>query len=211
MDTVDTSPAESRAEAQAIPPAERKHRIRAEVRERRRSLSDARRAADRDALTARLVDLVERRGARSVSCYLPLPSEPDTSGFLDWATAHGVEVLLPSSLEGHRLGWISPDGTGTVTGAHGISEPRGELLPSAAVGDVDLMLIPACAVDEHGMRLGWGLGYYDRCLAALTRRPPVFAIVHDEELLAEVPAEPHDSPVTGVVTPVRTVVFAPVD
>lgn len=184
-----------------------KRRIRDEVRARRRALSPEQRAQASRSLTERLVELVEQRGARSVACYLPLPSEPDTTGFLAWAEARGLDLLLPSSLPGHRLGWIRPDGTGTVRGAHGISEPIGELLPGDAVGGVDLMLIPASAVDLAGMRLGWGLGYYDRCLESLERRPPVFAVVHDGDVLAQVPAEPHDHPVEGAVTPSRVYIF----
>ncbi|MBO1806536.1 5-formyltetrahydrofolate cyclo-ligase [Leucobacter ruminantium] len=184
-----------------------KRRIRGEVRARRRALTPEQRRAAGEALTARLAELVESRGARSVSCYLPLPSEPDTMGFLSWAAGRGIEVLLPTSLEGFRLGWIRPDGTGTVAGAHGITEPRGELLPEGAIGEVDLMLIPASAVDTSGMRLGWGLGYFDRCLDSLERRPPVFAVVHDGDVLDRVPAEAHDSPVTGAVTPTRVLFF----
>lgn len=185
-----------------------KRRVRDEVRARRRSLSPEQRRAAAAALTERLIELVESRGARSVSCYLPLPSEPDTSGFLEWAAGAGIEVLLPSSLEGHRLGWIRPDGLGTVRGAHGISEPTGELLPGGAVGEVDLMLIPASAVDRRGMRLGWGLGYFDRCLESLERRPPVFAVVHDGDVIDRVPAEAHDRPVEGAVTPGGVLVFS---
>lgn len=184
-----------------------KRRIRGEVRARRAAMSDEQRRAAGVALTTQLVELVESRGARSVSCYLSLPSEPDTSGFLVWAERAGIDVLLPTSLEGFRLGWIRPDGTGTVAGAHGISEPHGELLPGDAVGEVDLMLIPASAVDAHGMRLGWGLGYFDRCLESLERRPPVFAVVHDDDVIDRVPAEPHDRPVSGAVTPSRLLLF----
>ncbi len=186
-----------------------KRRIRGEVRRRRRSLSPEQRLAAAAGLAEHLARLVRETGARSLSCYLAMPGEPDTAAFLEWATGTGLDVLLPKSLEGHRLGWIRPDGRGTVVGAHGISEPIGELLPGTAVGDVDLMLIPASAVDLRGMRMGWGLGYYDRCIASLERRPPIFAIVHDDEVLPEIPAEPHDSPVDGAVTPSRVIRFAP--
>lgn len=185
-----------------------KKRLRAEVRKRRSALSADERQAAGDAITAQLIKLVTEQNANSVSCYLALPSEPDTSGFLAWAAENDIDALLPSSLEGHRLGWIRPDGTGTTPGAHGISEPNGELLPGTAVGDVDLMLIPASAVDLNGMRMGWGLGYYDRCLATLERKPPIYAIVYDTDVLARVPAEPHDSPIDGAVTPSRTYHFA---
>lgn len=180
-----------------------KQQLRAEVRARRKSLTPEQRAEAAGTLTQQLIALVRQTGARSVSCFLSLPSEPDTSGFLTWAKESGIEVLLPTSLEGFQLGWIRPSGEGTVTGAHGIDEPLGEQLPGDAVGGVDLMLIPAAAVDDGGMRLGWGLGYYDRCLARLSTPPPVYAVVHDFDVVPSVPADLHDTPVDGVVTPTQ--------
>lgn len=178
-----------------------KRQLRGEIRSRRRAMTPEQRETASAALTAQLIQLVRDTGAHSLSCYLAMPSEPDTAPFLAWAAEHDIDALLPKSLTGHRLGWIRPDGSGTTVGAHGISEPNGALLPGTAVAEVDLMLIPASAVDARGIRMGWGLGYYDRCLAALETPPPVYAVVFDEELLDEVPALPHDSPVTGAVTP----------
>jgi 5-formyltetrahydrofolate cyclo-ligase len=37
--------------------------------------------------------------------------------------------------------------------------------------------------------------------------PPAYAVVFDSEILDEVPRDVHDQPVTGAVTPERTVVF----
>lgn len=178
-----------------------KQRIRASIRASRLARSESDRIAARADLTERLVELVSGSGARSLSCYLPTPSEPDPEGIIEWGADHGLEVLLPVSLDGYRLEWVLAGGTGSAPGAHGIREPLGERRPGSSVGEADLMLIPACAVDRRGMRLGWGRGYFDRCLASLERRPPVFAIVFDDEVLPEVPAEAHDLPVDGVVTP----------
>ena len=81
------------------------------------------------------------------------------------------------------------------------------MLGALAIETVDLMLIPAAAVDRRGNRLGWGRGYFDRALASMTRRPAVFAVVFDHEVLEHLPTEPHDVPLTGVVTPRRTLLF----
>lgn len=182
-----------------------KQRIRAGIRARRRARDDASRSAARDALTERLRELVLEHGARSVSCYLPVGGEPDTTGFLAWAEQEGIETLLPSAREDGLLDWIRPSGDGFVTGAFGIPEPLGEILSPLAVGEVGLMLIPAAAVDRRGVRLGWGKGYFDRSLGSMGARPPVFAIVHDDEVLESLPSDSHDVPVAGFVTPQRVV------
>lgn len=174
------------------------------------------RNADRARLTIQLSSLVESRGARSVTCYLPLANEPDTSGFIEWAVGRGIDVLLPVAHAHSRLEWARLDHSGspsdmlasTVAGRHGILEPAGPRLPIEAASQVDLMLIPACAVDLTGNRLGWGLGYYDRALAVLSPRPPVYAVVHTTEILPHIPTDPHDVPVTGAVTPDEIRVFS---
>lgn len=182
-----------------------KRRVRATVRSRRAGLTAERRAELTEGLTEQLSTLVTARGARSLSCYLPVASEPDTRPFLAWAREQGLEVLLPSAREDGFLDWIRDTGEGTVVGAYGIPEPLGEYLSPLAANEVDLMLVPAAAVDRGGVRVGWGRGYFDRNLGSMDRRPPVFAIVYEEELLDALPSELHDVPVTGAVTPERIV------
>lgn len=194
---------------------ELKRRLRAQIRAHRAARSPQDRSAARDALTSRLISLVQDREARSITCFVPLPDEPDVSGFLAWAAGADIEVLLPVSLADSQLAWgrlspATPPSAENVSahsldelaiGRHGIAEPLGERLAGGAAAQTDLMLIPACAVDANGNRLGWGRGYFDRCLAALDPLPPVFAVVFDEDLVPRVPTEPHDVPVTGAVSP----------
>ena len=184
-----------------------KRGIRSLVRARRLARDEAARERIGEALTERLARLVSDLGARRIACYLPVAGEPDTRGFLAWAAEAGVETILPSSREDGLLDWVpAGDGT-TATGAFGIPEPLGARLPPEALGGVDLALVPACAVDGRGVRLGWGRGYFDRTLAAIGRRPQVFAVVHDDEVFETLPSEPHDVPVAGAVTPERVLLF----
>ncbi|MCB1273965.1 MAG: 5-formyltetrahydrofolate cyclo-ligase [Leucobacter sp.] len=184
-----------------------KQALRTQVRAARRGMTPESAAAASAGLTARLVDLVSGRAARSVAAYFPVRNEPDTRDFLAWARDRGVEVLLPVSRADGLMDWVADTGQAYAEGAFGIPEPTGERRSPLAVAGVDLMLIPACAVDRRGMRLGWGRGYYDRCLSALPSPPPVFALIHEAEFLDEVPSEPHDTPVAGIVTPERTLEF----
>jgi len=170
-------------------------------------MSAGERRAAREGLTAQLTALVSGRGARSVTCYLPRTDEPDTTGFLEWAERHDVEVLLPVARADGSLDWAIHGTDAPVPGRHGVPEPPGTRLPGSAAERAELLLIPACSVDARGTRLGWGLGYYDRTLAGLDPLPPVFAIVFEADLVDALPREPHDVPVTGVVTPERTVRF----
>ena len=58
---------------------------------------------------------------------------------------------------------------------------------------------PRSRSTRAGRRLGQGGGSYDRALARTGA--PVLAVVFDDEVIDEVPAEPHDRPVSGVLTP----------
>jgi len=187
--------------------AQSKRGIRRLVRAERAARDTAALVAAEAALTTRLAGLVAARGARRVACYLPVGGEPDTRGFLAWARGAGVETILPLSREDGLLDWAAAGNGATAPGAFGIPEPLGERLPTGALGGVDLALIPACAVDRSGVRLGWGRGYFDRALSALDRIPPVFAVVHDNEVFDVLPREPHDVPVAGAVTPSRVLLF----
>jgi 5-formyltetrahydrofolate cyclo-ligase len=193
----------------AVDLAPRKRALRAELRERRRNLTRDERAAAAEGITERLVALTQRVGAKNVSCYLSAVDEPDTRPFVNWARASGVRVLFPITRTDGLLDWTTAtDDEEETVGLFGTPEPVGELLGPIAINDVDLIIVPAAAVDAGGMRLGWGRGYYDKTLGSMERCPPVYGVLFDSELVDEVPRERHDQAIDGVVTPTRTVEFS---
>jgi 5-formyltetrahydrofolate cyclo-ligase len=182
-----------------------KRALRAELRERRQLLSDAQRADAAAALGTRLDDLVDSVGARSISCFLSTTSEPGTRDFVARAVRRGIRVLLPITRTDGLLDWaVAVEDDDLAEGLFGLPEPTGEVLGPIAVNDVDLMIIPAAAVDRSGMRMGWGRGYFDKTIGSMERCPPVYAVIYDSEILDSLPREVHDQPVTGVVTPTQT-------
>jgi 5-formyltetrahydrofolate cyclo-ligase len=183
-----------------------KRALRADLRERRQNLSDAARDAAGEGIAAQLDALVAATGATSVSCFLSMTTEPDTRPFIRQAVARGIRVLLPVTRVDGLLDWAVATADGEIAeGLFGLPEPVGELLGPIAVNDVDLMIIPAAAVDRRGMRLGWGRGYFDKTIGSMEKCPPVYAVIFDTELVDDVPRDKHDQPVSGVVTPTRTV------
>ena len=185
-----------------------KRALRAELRERRRNLTAPERQHATAGITRNLVDLATDLSVRSLSCYLSTPTEPDTRPFINWAYSHDIRVLLPISRDDGLLDWTTGDGESEVEGPFGHPEPVGELLGPIAINDVDLIIVPAAAVDEHGLRMGWGRGYFDKTLGSMEKCPPVYAVLFDSELVDEVPRERHDQPVDGAVTPTRIVQFS---
>ncbi|WP_317447877.1 5-formyltetrahydrofolate cyclo-ligase [Streptomyces collinus] len=162
-----------------------------------------------DTLAARALELPELAGARTVAAYVSVGSEPGTAALLDALRARGVRVLLPALLPDNDLDWGEYAGPGSLArvrhgGKMALFEPSGERLGPDAVTAADVVLLPGLAVDARGMRLGRGGGSYDRVLARLERAgagPSLVVLLYDTEVVARVPAEPHDRPVHSVVTP----------
>lgn len=71
-----------------------------------------------------------------------------------------------------------------------------------SLSSVELILLPALAVDRAGTRLGKGGGWYDRSLSVFPASVPRLAIVFSTEIYekATLPRQQHDWPVDGVVS-----------
>ena len=69
--------------------------------------------------------------------------------------------------------------------------------------ELDVVIVPALALDPTGQRIGYGAGYYDGALAgtAVTK----VGVIFDFQLLLEVPATDGDVPVDWVVTDRRVI------
>lgn len=179
---------------------EDKQGVRAELLQRRRAMEPQLRTdlsrQIRDHVLARVTDEM------SIAAYVSLGSEPETLALLEELVHRGCRVLLPVLLADNDLDWApyrSPDSL--RTGAGGIREPNTPPLGVAAIGDVDLALIPALAVSTTGVRLGRGGGSYDRALARRSTDAPTVAICFAHEVVASLPDERHDQRVNAVVTP----------
>ncbi|HEX6446476.1 MAG TPA: 5-formyltetrahydrofolate cyclo-ligase [Streptosporangiales bacterium] len=186
----------------------RKRSLRRELLAQRRAIPpESRRAlgaAVRDAVLT-LPELVE---ARTVTAYVSVQAEPDTTALLETLLARRRTVLLPITLPDMSLDWVAYEGPASLhPAAHGLLEPRGTRLGADAVKEADLALLPALAVDVSGLRMGRGGGCYDRVLATLPPDVLSCALCYDHELLPRVPAEPHDRRVGAVATPSGTTRF----
>lgn len=83
---------------------------------------------------------------------------------------------------------------------YGFSEPA----PDAAdAAPLDVVVVPAIALDPTGHRIGYGAGYYDRTLPRYAPPAVTIAVAYDWQLVAEVPATPSDVRVGWVVTDLR--------
>ncbi|WP_370618003.1 5-formyltetrahydrofolate cyclo-ligase [Mumia sp. Pv 4-285] len=183
-----------------------KQRLREVLLERRSTLDERALEAAAAALAVRASAVVHERAVRRVAAYLSIAGEPPTWPLLDRLLADGVVVVVPRALPGRRMTWLRYTGRDALAvGRFGIPEPTGDDDPDA-LDRVEVVLVPALAVDTSGYRLGRGGGFYD---AALQARPEVarVALVHDHEIVDDVGPEPHDQRVDVAVTPERTLIL----
>ncbi|MGZ4619851.1 MAG: 5-formyltetrahydrofolate cyclo-ligase [Frankiaceae bacterium] len=175
----------------------------------RRRLLAARRARSPEEIAAagpplarRVLALAEGRNVACVAGYVALPGEPPTVPLLAALLDRGTRVLLPR-LAAADLEFVEWDGGPLGAGGQGTRAPvHGTVRPLSAA---QLVVAPALAADQRGVRLGRGGGGYDRALAQTATDALVVALLWDGELVAQLPAEPHDQPVAAVVSPTRTV------
>lgn len=155
-----------------------------------------------ESLTTHALEAV--KGMDRVAAYVSVGHEPCTRLLLERLTERGVRVLLPVLGPHLSRSWAYYRGAADLAErAPGRPpEPSGRVLPPEEIGRVDALLIPALAVDRGGRRLGQGGGWYDRFLPLRADGVRVFAMVHDDELVAgPLPTEAHDEPVDAVITP----------
>ena len=175
----------------------------------RRSVSDDVRAAEARALADHVNALVNNRG--TVCAYVPVGGEPGSVQMLDVLLRQADRVLLPvartiadDSATALQWGEYRP---GQLAAARfGLLEPAEPWLPPTALAEARIVLVPALAVDRTGARLGRGRGFYDRTLVLRDPHARLIAVIRDEELLDELPHEPHDVPMTHALTPGRGLV-----
>lgn len=186
-----------------------KTELRAAVVRARRALPQQQRDAEALALCRWLPTLVEP--AQTVCAYVPVGSEPGSPALLDALLELGVRVLLPVARHGPDavalpLQWGEYRQGTLVAAAFGLREPPPPWLPADAAREAAVIVVPALAVDRTGTRLGRGAGFYDRTLASAAAGTRLVAVVRDDELVEELPVEPHDVRMTHAFTPSRGVV-----
>ena len=141
-----------------------------------------------------LLDVPEISKASVIASYYSYGVEPDTHAFNSAVISAGKTLVLPR-INGENIEWVQWDGRDETLNKNGIfREPTGEIFTS--LDSIDLVLVPALAIDPDGYRLGQGGGYYDRALPLL--RAWRHGVVYNfEKMEHDLPREKWDLPVNS--------------
>lgn len=169
--------------------------LRRDMVARRAALSEA----EHDVLSARIVAhlIAALPAPRVVAFCWPIKHEPDVRAIVPHWAGCGTRAALPVVVqEGAPLAFRhwAPE-TPLELDRYGIPTPMaGEwLIP-------DLILLPLNGFDGEGYRLGYGGGYFDRTLAALTPRPLAVGVGFEINRLPSIRPESHDQRLDWLVT-----------
>jgi 5-formyltetrahydrofolate cyclo-ligase len=158
--------------------------------------SNERRPWGRD-IEARLRSLLACRPGAIVGVYWPFQGEFDPRPLTGWLIADGSTVALPAVVD--KKGPLEyrswKPGEPLVDGVWDIPVPanRDIVIPTA-------VLAPLVGFDRECYRLGYGGGYFDRTLAALSPRPLAIGVGFELSQIETIYPQPFDIPMDIVVT-----------
>lgn len=141
-----------------------------------------------------LLTLPEFSKATVIASYFSYGYEPNTIELNQSIIDSGKTLLLPR-IEGDQIIWVQWNGLSENLKANGnIQEPLGSAFENLEA--IDLVLVPALAIDPEGFRLGQGGGYYDRALPKL-RAWKHGVVFNFEKMEHDLPRDSWDVPVSS--------------
>lgn len=169
--------------------------IRRAIRARKALLSDPDRRRAAEAVFSTLERTAAFLLADRILVYASLPDELSTREFLHkWS---GRKRFFLPRVNGVNLELLPYEQTALHLGAFQIEEPDGNELIDPQT--IDLIIVPAVALDRNCNRLGRGKGFYDRLLRDL--RATTIGVGYDFQLITDgIPVDPHDVQLDFVIT-----------
>ncbi|MDP2691538.1 MAG: 5-formyltetrahydrofolate cyclo-ligase [bacterium] len=146
-----------------------------------------------------LLSLTILQNVQTISLFISLPDEPDTTFLARHCWTYGIRVFVPEH-QGHLSGTVIQFREWTpssrlVTSSRGLFHPaQGELFK---VDQIDLIFVPGLAFTHSGLRLGRGGGFYDRLLSGF--KGVSVGICFREQIKNALPKDEHDVLVDRVV------------
>jgi 5,10-methenyltetrahydrofolate synthetase len=164
--------------------------------------------AERDEHACRIArdldGLVPRIAGTIVSLYWPFRGEPDLRPWMHAACAAGLRIALPLVVA-KRQSLVFREWTPASRLERGVWN-----IPFPADGAIvqpTIVIAPLVGFDRACYRLGYGGGFFDRTLSAMSAKPLVIGVGHPAQEIATIFPQPHDIGmdwiVTGDAAPIR--------
>lgn len=187
---------------------EKKYDIRRQVAQQMGALSDGELLDRMQQIEDRLFDFANFLEAKIVLLYLDGKLEVASRRIIERSYTLNKIVVLPVPEDPpSKITLLKVDNLDTdlTVNAAGRSIPDLERCKRVPIDRIDIALIPGVAFDEKGGRLGMGDGFYDRLIPKLPATTRKVALSYDDQVLSQVPMEPHDKHVDIIITEKRII------
>jgi 5,10-methenyltetrahydrofolate synthetase len=170
--------------------------LRKRLKAQRASLDDTGKHARDGRIGAQVLAWWRRTRPPLLAVYWPLSGEPDLQDAYRALALEGAALALPVVVERHAplafAEWSPGEPMAT--------DPMGIAVPAQlrTVPRPPALLVPCLGFNEHGYRLGYGGGFYDRTLAGGVK-PATLGIAYACQQV-QFAADEHDLPLDMVIT-----------
>jgi len=133
--------------------------------------------------------------AKKIGAYYPIGSEILTQDIMQEILSIGKELYLPKvvgeKMEFRRI----TDFSCLEIGSFDIMEPKDDC---PVENNLDLILVPTIGISQDGIRLGYGLGFFDKFLSEY--KIETIALVYEKQVIKKIPRLEHDIPMNWILT-----------
>lgn len=175
--------------------------LRQQILHKRRSLSADYQAAASQSVCQQLLQSKAYAQAQFIAAYLAVGREIDLHALIEQALQDNKHIYLPR-LDGKQMTFAKyTHADRLVSNAFNIPEPATSC-PNIQIEQLDLILLPLVAYDNHLNRIGMGGGYYDRALAPVKdkEQPIRIGVAYREQQIDACFANDWDIPLHQVIS-----------
>ncbi len=142
-----------------------KKSLRLKYKELRKNVEDKK---DRDSAIADIITQSDLyKNADRIMFYISMADEVSTKEIIKRAFADGKAVFVPKVTGKTEMeACLISDSEAYEKSTLGVAEPKNSVF--ADKNEIDLIIVPGLAFNKAGVRLGFGGGFYDRYLNAVT-------------------------------------------
>ncbi|MEB3767710.1 5-formyltetrahydrofolate cyclo-ligase [Acinetobacter sp. MD2] len=186
-------------------------KLRQQLRTQRRQLNKFQQKQAEAALLHHLIQHPQFKHSQKIGLYLDAFGEIQTHQIIQRCFDLGKTVYLPQiSTMMFGLSWVKVSQQQWKTRRFSLHQ-LGMLEPKqrgCRVQQLDLLILPLLACDEHGTRLGMGGGFYDRALQYAPKHPYRLGIAHAFQYLNQpLIRQTWDQPLHALCTPKQSYLF----
>lgn len=135
------------------------------------------------------------RQARKIGCYYPIGSEVITQDIMQEILSVGKDLFLPKVVGEEMEFRKINDFSCLEKGSFDILEPKDDC---PIDNNLDLILVPTIGISQDGVRLGYGLGFFDKFLSK--NKITTISLVYEKQVIKKIPRSDHDICMNWILT-----------